>query len=177
MQVATRPANIRFGIAAGAVLAGSVLMISLYWGLQHAAMTAPRLLGNPAPALAIQTLDGRNIDVSQLRGRPVVVNFWASWCTTCVQEATVLSDASIAHPGVAFVGADMQDTTGGVKDFEQRHPHAYPVGPIVSGSYGAYGVAGLPVTFFIDAQGVVTASFAGPLDAPTLSHYLGLIGG
>ena len=163
-------------IAAGAIVAGSVLMVSLAWGLQHAAPKRP-VLGGIAPRLAIQTLDGREVRVWELLGKPVVLNFWASWCTTCVAEATVLSNASTTHPDIAFVGADMQDTPAGVSDFEQRHPHAYPVGPIVAGSYQAYGVIALPVTFFIAASGLVTASFAGPLDAPTLAHYLGLIGG
>ena len=73
------------------------------------------------------------------------------------------------------MGADNQDTTSGFEAFEQRHPHPYPAGPIVAGSYQSYGVAGLPATFFIDAQGIVVASFTGPLDTPTLNHYLGLI--
>jgi hypothetical protein len=69
----------------------------------------------------------------------------------------------------------MQDTTIGVRSFEPQHPHTYPAGPIVSGSYNAYGVVGPPVTIFITADGVVAASFAGPLDATTLDHYLRLI--
>ena len=166
----------RTAIAACAIVVGSVLMLSLAWGLQHAALKSPTLLGNTAPRLAIQTLDGRQVRVWELH-KPVVVNFWASWCTTCVDELPVLSSAAAAHPGVAFVGADMQDTIGGVQNFEQRHSHPYPVGPIVAGSYQSYGVIGLPVTFFIDAQGRVVASFAGPLDPPTLGHYLGLISG
>ena len=168
--------NRRAAIASCAIVLGSVLMLSLAWGLQHAALTSPTLLGNAAPRLAIQTLDGQQVRVWELRS-PVVVNFWASWCAPCIDELPVLSNASTAHPGVAFVGADMQDTIGAVQGFEQRHSHPYPVGPIVDGSYQAYGVTGLPVTFFIDAQGRVVASFAGPLDAPTLGHYLGLITG
>jgi hypothetical protein len=69
----------------------------------------------------------------------------------------------------------MQDTSGAIRDFEQRHPHPYPVGQIVDGDYQSYGVSAPPVTFFIDAQGAVVASFAGPLDAQTIDHYLGLI--
>ena len=160
---------------AGAVVVGSVLLLSLGWGLQHAALANPPLLGRTAPRLAIQTPAGQQVRVWELQGKPVVVNFWASWCTTCIQELPVLSSGSTAHPDVAFVGADNQDTAGGFQSFEARHPHPYPVGPIVTGSYQSYGVAGLPVTFFIDAQGRVAASFAGPLDATTLDHYLGLI--
>src|SRR2546426_240874 len=148
---------------------------SLAWGLQHAAMTSPRLLGQAAPELAIQQLDGPKLGIQQLRGKPVVVNFWASWCGPCAQEVPVLSEASSSHPNIAFVGAAMQDTNAGVQIFEQQHKHAYPVGPIVSGSYQAFGVVGPPVTVFINSDGVVAASFTGPLDASTLDHYLGLI--
>ena len=162
-------------LAVIAIVLGSALMLSLAWGLQHAALANPPLLGKTAPRLAIQTQSGEQVGVWQLQGKPVVLNFWASWCAPCVQELPVLSNGAAGHPGVAFVGADNRDTSGGFSTFEQLHQHPYPAGPIVVGSYQSYGVAGLPATFFIDAQGRVTASFTGPLDAPTLDHYLALI--
>lgn len=162
-------------IAAGAIVLGSVLMLSLAWGLQHASVMRPAVIGNAAPHLAIQTLDGSQVQVSELHGRPVVLDFWASWCVSCAEDLPILSGASAANPGIAFVGAAIQDTTGSLRTFEQRHPHPYPVGQIVAGEYQAYGVVAPPVTFFIDAQGTVVASFAGPLDTPTIDHYLGLI--
>lgn len=165
--------SVAIGVAA--IGLGSVLMLSLAWGLQHAALTNPPVLGKVAPKLAIQTTSGDQVRVWELLGKPVVLNFWASWCGPCVQEGGVLTNASAARPDIAFVGADNRDTTSAFQAFEQRHPHSYPTGPIVTGSYQSYGVAGLPATFFIDAQGVVVASFSGPLDANTLHHYLGLI--
>ncbi|HEY1455846.1 MAG TPA: redoxin family protein [Candidatus Dormibacteraeota bacterium] len=158
-----------------AIALGAVLVLSLAWGLKHAALANPPLLGRPAPTLEIQTVTGDDVGVSDIPGRPVVVNFWASWCGPCIAEQGVLSDAASARTDVRFLGADNQDTSSGFRAYEGMHPHAYPAGPIVKGSYQAYGVGGLPSTFFINAHGLVVASFTGPLDAPTLNHYLGLI--
>ena len=158
-----------------AIVLGSVLMLSLFWGLQHAALANPPLIGKTAPRLAIQTQAGQQVRIWELQGKPVVLNFWASWCAPCIQELPVLSEGSVAHPAVAFVGADNQDTTGGFNSFEATHGHPYPAGPIVEGSYQSYGVAGLPATYFLDAKGRVVASFAGPLDSTTLDRYLALI--
>ena len=158
-----------------AVILGSALMLSLAWGLQHAAMQRPALIGNEAPQLGIRQPDGSTLQVSSLRGKPVVLDFWASWCVSCAQDLPTLASAATSHPGVAFVGAAMQDTPGSLSAFEQRHPHPYPVGQIVDGEYQSYGVVAPPVTVFIDANGMVVASFEGPLDTPTIDHYLGLI--
>ena len=167
----------RRSVAIGAVAIGlgSILMLSLAWGLTHAAFSNPSVLGRPAPALAIQTAAGDRAHVPDLQGRPVVLNFWASWCGPCVEEGRVLAAASGANPGVAFVGADNRDTQSAFTAFERLNPHPYPAGPITDGTYQSYGVAGLPASFFIDARGVVVASFVGPLDAATLDHYLDLI--
>ena len=154
----------------------AILLLSLAWGLRHAALSNPPVLGKTAPELSIQPFREQfPISIAGLKGQPVVLNFWASWCGPCVDEAGVLADGQSSHPGVQFLGADNRDTTAAFQSFEEQHHHTYPAGPIVTGSYQSYGVAGLPATFFIDRQGIVVASFTGPLSDIVLNHYLQLI--
>jgi thiol-disulfide isomerase/thioredoxin len=151
-------------------------MLSLAWGLTHAALSNPPVLGRTAPLLGIRPASGEVVRIRDLEGSPVVLNFWASWCGPCVEEGTVLAQAFREYHGVVrFVGADNRDTDSAYKSFEARHPHLYPAGPIVLGSYQSYGVSALPATFFINKEGVVVATFVGPLDAQTLNHYVELI--
>lgn len=158
-----------------AVVVTSVLMVSLAWGLQHAALSNPSVLGKRAPDLVIKPLREDDVSLASYRGEPVVLNFWASWCGPCVDEGQVLAQGVRDHPDVGFLGADNRDTAAAFQAFEEQHRHAYPAGPIVVGSYQDYGVAGLPATFFIDAQGTVVASFTGPLSTSLLNHYVNLI--
>lgn len=158
-----------------ALALGSVVVLSLLWGLQHAAMSNPPLLGKPAPHLVIKPLQEADVSVAGYKGKAVVLNFWASWCGPCVAESGVLADGQTAHPNVGFLGADNRDTFAAFQAFEQQHRHVYPAGPIVSGSYQSYGVSGLPATFFIDSHGIVVASFTGPLTSDVLARYLNLV--
>jgi len=165
----------RLAIAVLAVALGAILMLSLAWGLQHAAVSNPPVLGHTAPQLGIKPATGDEVRIWELQGSPVVLNFWASWCGPCAEESQVLGKAYLETHGIRFVGADNRDTQSGYEAFEQQHRHPYPSGPIVVGTYQSYGVDGLPATFFINSQGVVVASFVGPLDEKALHHYLGLL--
>ena len=168
--------NRRLPLAALALGLGAVLMLSLAWGLQHAALSNPPVLGHTAPQLGIRPAGGDVVRIWELQGSPVVLNFWASWCGPCAEESTVLGKAFRETHFIRFVGADNRDPQSGYESFEKQHPHPYPAGPIVLGTYQSYGVDGLPATFFINSRGVVVASFVGPLDEKTLYHYIELLG-
>jgi cytochrome c biogenesis protein CcmG/thiol:disulfide interchange protein DsbE len=115
------------------------------------------LLGRPAAAFALTTFDGRPITLESLRGRVVVVNFWASWCIpACYDEAPSLERAWQAYRdrGVVLVGVNIQDKEEPARRFLTRFGHTFPNAPDPAGRVSVdYGVYGVPETFFIDRRG------------------------
>ena len=166
-----RPSALGWGV--GAVLA-AVLLAALGWGLAHPAERAPAsVVGRPAPDLTIRAMDGSSVRLADLRGRPVVLNFWASWCPPCREEDPTLKAAATAKGSrVRFLGANIQDTDAAARSYVAEQQQPYPVGPLISGRFQDYGVTVPPETFFIDSAGKVTARFVGPLDPATLDVYL-----
>jgi cytochrome c biogenesis protein CcmG, thiol:disulfide interchange protein DsbE len=167
----------RVAWAAGA--AGvAVLVVALGWGLAHpASQPAAAVLGRPAPNVVVQDLDGTPASLAALRGRPVVLNFWASWCAPCRQEEGPLKAAAQRLEGrVAFLGVDFHDSAAAARATQERVRYPYPVGPAGDAAPALYGVTAPPETFFVDARGVVVARFLGPLDASLIDRYLQLVG-
>jgi len=165
-------------LAWGAAAAGAaVLLTAMGWGLIHPASTPPdEVLGKPAPEVVVQALDGGQASLAGLRGRPVVLNFWASWCAPCRQEEGPLKEAAQRWDGrVAFLGVDFRDSLDGARATQARVQYPYPVGPAAAGVPAAYGVTAPPETFFLDANGLVVARFMGPLDTNLIERYLQLV--
>ena len=122
------------------------------------------------PALA----DGR-VSLSELRGTPVVMNFWASWCEACKAEARVLSAAAARYSGrVAFVGLDVQDLVSAAKRY-LRHFDTNYVSLRFKGNaeYERYGLTGLPETYLIDAHGRTIVHLIGATKADALDAAIG----
>ncbi len=162
---------------AAAATAAIALVAALAWGLAHpASRPADTVLGKPAPDVVVQGLDGARSSLAALRGRPVVLNFWASWCAPCRQEEGPLKTAAQHWEGrVAFLGVDFRDSAGAARATQERVHYPYPVGPAAAGIPADYGVTAPPETFFIDPRGVVVARFVGPLDASLIDRYLQLV--
>ncbi len=119
--------------------------------------------GEPGPALAAAVADGR-LDLDELRGTPVVLNFWASWCAPCRQEMPLLERTwrDVRGRGVAFVGLNMQDLTGDARGFLRRFDVSYPtIRDQDDGVALAWGATGLPETFFVSRRGKVVAHVIG----------------
>jgi cytochrome c biogenesis protein CcmG/thiol:disulfide interchange protein DsbE len=125
------------------------------------------LVGRPAAVFTLATFDGAAVDLAQLRGRVVVVNFWASWCQpACYDEAPVLERnwRLYRERGVTVVGVDIQDTAEAGLKFVQDFGLSFPNGRDVTGKVAIdYGVYGVPETFFIDRQGRIRAKHVGAL--------------
>ncbi len=156
-------------------LAGTVLLASLGYGLIHPASKPPKsIVGQVAPDLTIKTLeDGSEVRLADLRGTPLVVNFWASWCVPCRQEAPVLNAASRQYSSrVQFIGVDIQDTDQAAQSYQAEVQSPYAVGPAIHGGHLQWGVTAPPETFFVNRQGVVISRIIGPVDAHRLEIYM-----
>jgi cytochrome c biogenesis protein CcmG/thiol:disulfide interchange protein DsbE len=132
-------------------------------------------IGTEAPAFAAADLEGNPLRLADLRGRPVIVNFWASWCGPCVDEFPLLREAAAAHEadGLAVVGIVFRDNSEAARRFMARMGAAWPAamdpGEEIAEAYGIYGP---PETFFIDADGVVVARQFGVLSRADLDRHL-----
>lgn len=132
-----------------------------------------------APDFALERLDGAGrMRLSALRGKVVLLNFWASWCGPCKDESQQLENAwrRWRSRGVVFVGVDAQDFSSDARRFVSRHRVTYPSVHDGPGSIAArYGVSGFPETWFVSRTGrLVVEHVNGPLTAERIDHDLRL---
>jgi cytochrome c biogenesis protein CcmG/thiol:disulfide interchange protein DsbE len=128
------------------------------------------LVGRPAPAFSLAPVGGGSpVALDSLRGKPVVINFWATWCVPCFQEHAALTEGARSLRDVQFLGIVYEDEEALTHEFLRQRGSAYPSLMDKDGKAAiAYGVFGVPETFFIDASGRIVEKFVGPLDPGTL---------
>jgi cytochrome c biogenesis protein CcmG, thiol:disulfide interchange protein DsbE len=147
----------------------AALLALLGWRLTH---SGHRVTSGPAPGFELPRLDGQgDVRLAALRGKAVVLNFWASWCYPCKQEAPQLEAAwkRWRERGVVVVGVDAKDFSGDAEKFGQKFQLTYPLVHDSSGQViGDYGVTGFPETFFVDRQGRIVGNHVGPVSTESL---------
>ena len=144
------------------VLAALVVLFAR--GLQRDPTKIPSpLIGQPAPAFDLPMPDGSRLTQAGLRGTPVLVNFWASWCTPCLVEHPLLME--LARSGVKIVGINYKDDPQAAAQWLARHGNPFAViARDRDGRAGLdWGVYGVPETFTLDAGAVIRHKHIGPL--------------
>lgn len=125
----------------------------LWFALMRAGSEAT--IGDPAPEFELRTLSGDTLSSADLKGHPVVINFWASWCLPCREEAPLLEQAwrRYRDEGVVFVGVNINDAESDAKAFVEEFNITYPVVRDLDQELTrSFGVRGLPETFFVDHE-------------------------
>ncbi len=141
----------------------------LAWGLVQA-QAGPRDKGR-APDFTITGFDGRKAKLSELRGQVVIINFWASWCLPCREEAAYLEQTwrKYEDQGVVFIGVDYVDTEKAalayIKEFDITYINGPDLGTRIS---QAYNIKGVPETYFVAKNGELRGVHIGPLKSPEL---------
>lgn len=126
-----------------------------------------------APGFTLERLDGEGeITLASLRGKAVVLNFWASWCEPCKEESQALEQVwrEYKDRGVVFVGIDAKDAASEARRFAERYRLSYPLAYDGPGkTVGRYGVSGFPETWFVSPDGkLVGEHVRGPVDEDRL---------
>ena len=128
-----------------------------------------------APSFTLALLDGKSFHFSEHRGKPVLINFFASWCLPCRDEMPVLEKIvrNYQPKGVVFLGIAVDDTEEKMKEFIKRYDVTFPVGldktAEIQKSFGLYGI---PTTYFIDRNGMINYSHSGVVTEELLQHEL-----
>ena len=133
-------------------------------------------IGDPAPDKTLPQLDGSGSgSIAELRGKWVLVNFWASWCEPCRQEAPVLESFQQSHRnGFTVLGINLDDATGDARDFVAEYGLTYPQLRDGDGRErrDAYGMTGFPESFLVDPQGKLALIHRGPVTARYLQDHV-----
>lgn len=169
-----------------AVLAGIAVVVGLFtygFTVDPKFVQSP-LVGGPAPPFRVAGLEGRPpLSLNDLRGTPVVLNFWASWCVACRDEAAILQEAHLRYEKEAdllrVVGIAIQDTPEKAVAFAKRFGKTYYLGlDTPSGEASlAYGLYGVPETFLLAADGTVLDKRIGPVTRAGLAEWVARISG
>jgi cytochrome c biogenesis protein CcmG, thiol:disulfide interchange protein DsbE len=139
---------------------------------------SPTTIGQVAPDFSVTDLEGNPIHLAELRGRPVIVNFWASWCGPCVEEFPLLRAEAEEHTGdgLVVIGIVHQDREAAARAFMSRNGGTWPAAMDPDGRVAdAYRIFGPPETYFIGRDGRIVARHIGQFTAASLEDKVAAI--
>ncbi len=124
----------------------------------------PRI-GNQAPDFTLRSIDGSTVRLADLRGKPVLINFWATWCPPCKEEMPAIEKAYQKYRGQGwvFLGIDMKEDTETVRKFVTEGKYSWTFLMDDGKASSAYRVTGVPETYIVDRDGIVRDSRIGPM--------------
>jgi cytochrome c biogenesis protein CcmG/thiol:disulfide interchange protein DsbE len=182
-----RPVALAFALVLGALVAAAALAFALLRpaasapsrpAAARAVLIAPAKR-EPLPPVAAETVlpPPARLDLASLRGDPVFIDVWASWCPSCEEEAPMLARLAHEHRGrVRFVGIDTNDSRSAARSFIRRHrleyPHLFDPKTSLATKLGVYGI---PTMFLVDRQGRIAARLVGKQPEGKLRRLLGLL--
>ena len=162
-----------------AVVGVGALTALLAFGLSNRSPVTGRSgatrIDKPAPPINMTLYGGGALSPADYADKPTVVNFWASWCGPCRQEAPIFERLSreYGERGVKFIGINIQDAESDAEAYLHEYDITYPNGRDGNGSISIdYGVIGIPVTFFIDRHGIVQRRWAGVMRETQLRQWI-----
>jgi cytochrome c biogenesis protein CcmG, thiol:disulfide interchange protein DsbE len=134
----------------------------------HTGQSAGPVVGSPAVPFDLKSLEGKSVGLTSFHGRPVVVNFFASWCDPCRQEMPLINELASngVKNGYSVLGIAVEDSRAAVTEFAKESKLVFPVALDLNSTVKrAYRIFGPPATFFIDGQGIIRDIVLGPITA------------